>query len=63
MQVAIMGSGGIGGYLGARLAEAGEDVAFVARGAHLDALRAEGLQLESPLGNVTLRQVKATQAP
>ncbi|MBZ9921952.1 2-dehydropantoate 2-reductase [Mesorhizobium sp. BR1-1-7] len=63
MQVAIMGSGGIGGYFGARLAEAGEDVAFIARGAHLEALRTEGLHLESPLGNMTLRQVRATEAP
>jgi 2-dehydropantoate 2-reductase len=63
MRIAILGSGGVGGYLGARLAEAGEDVAFVARGANLEAMRREGLRLESPLGNVTLSQVAVTDTP
>ncbi|WP_244480430.1 2-dehydropantoate 2-reductase [Rhizobium sp. Root1220] len=58
-----MGSGAIGGYLGARLALAGHDVAFIARGAHLEAMRSHGLQLESPLGNVSLPRVTATEAP
>ena len=39
MRIAIMGAGGMGGYLGAKLAAAGEDVTFIARGAHLDAMR------------------------
>jgi 2-dehydropantoate 2-reductase len=63
MRIGIMGSGAIGGYLGARLARAGHDVTFVARGAHLAAMRSRGLQLESPLGNVSLPQVRATEAP
>jgi 2-dehydropantoate 2-reductase len=45
MKIAVMGAGGMGGWLGAKLAAAGGDVAFVARGAHLDAIRATGLRL------------------
>ena len=63
MRIGIMGSGAIGGYLGARLALAGQDVTFIARGAHLEAMRSHGLQLESPLGNVSLPQVRATETP
>ena len=63
MRIAIMGSGAIGGYLGARLALAGHDVTFIARGAHLEAMRSHGLQLESPLGNVGLTHVRATETP
>lgn len=55
MRIAIMGAGGVGGYFGARLAAAGEDVSFVARGRHLDAIRAEGLQIASAAGDVTVR--------
>jgi 2-dehydropantoate 2-reductase len=47
MRIVVMGSGGTGGYFGAKLARAGEDVTFVARGAHLAALRAEGLRIRS----------------
>jgi ketopantoate reductase len=47
MKIAIMGTGGVGGYFGARLAQGGADVAFVARGAHLAALQEEGLTVES----------------
>jgi 2-dehydropantoate 2-reductase len=61
VRIATMGSGGIGGYLGARLAQAGEDVAFIARGAHLEAMQAQGLQLESPLGNINLPKVDALE--
>ena len=50
MRVAVMGSGGVGGYVGARLAASGQDVTFVARGAHLAAMRDRGLRLESALG-------------
>ena len=42
MRMAIMGSGGLGGYYGGMLARAGEDVTFIARGAHLEAIRADG---------------------
>jgi 2-dehydropantoate 2-reductase len=54
MRIAIMGSGAVGGYYGARLSLAGHDVTFIARGAHLDAIRAHGLQVRSPaLGDFT----------
>jgi nucleoside-diphosphate-sugar epimerase len=55
MRIAVMGSGGIGGYLGARLAQAGEDVIFIARGSHLEAMQQKGLRVESPLGEILLR--------
>ena len=48
MRIAIMGSGGLGGYYGGMLARAGEDVTFIARGAHLDAILAEGLTVKLP---------------
>src|SRR5262245_47025628 len=60
MRIAIMGSGGVGGYFGGRLAAAGADVTFIARGAHLDALKTRGLRIHSPLGNVDLPVVRAT---
>jgi 2-dehydropantoate 2-reductase len=56
MRIVVMGSGGTGGYFGAKLARAGEDVTFVARGAHLAALRAEGLRIKSAVeGDWTMR--------
>ena len=58
-----MGSGGVGGYFGARLAQAGCDVAFIARGAHLATLRERGLLVDSKLGNVNLPKVRATDDP
>lgn len=63
MRIAIMGSGGVGGYFGARLAQGGCDVAFIARGAHLAALHEHGLVVESKLGNVSLAKVCATDDP
>ena len=48
MRIAIMGSGGLGGYFGARLAQGGADVHFIARGRHLAAMRSEGLRIEGP---------------
>ena len=63
MRIAVMGTGGVGGYFGARLAQAGHDVAFVARGRQLDALSAHGLRVESPLGDVTLPRVEVTSDP
>ena len=60
MRIAIVGSGGVGGYFGGRLAAAGADVAFLARGAHLEALRTNGLRIESPQGNVHLERLTAT---
>ena len=63
MRITIMGSGGVGGYFGARLAHAGCDVSFVARGRQLQALREQGLRVESPLGDLHLPQVRATDDP
>ncbi len=63
MKIAVMGSGGVGGYFGARLVQAGCDVAFVARGAHLAALRERGLKIESQLGDVHLPKVRVTEDP
>jgi 2-dehydropantoate 2-reductase len=57
MKITIMGPGGVGGYFGARLAAAGNDVTFVARGAHLEAMRKHGLRLESDIGNLRLNPV------
>ena len=56
MRIAIVGSGGVGGYFGGRLAAAGADVTFLARGAHLEAMRTRGLRIDSPKGNVHLPQ-------
>ena len=63
MRIAIMGSGGIGGYIGAKLAQASEDVTFIARGSHLAAMQAQGLCVESPLGEIKLHHVSATDKP
>jgi len=63
MKIAIIGAGGVGGYFGARLAQAGADVHFVARGAHLAALRRDGLRVESPLGDIHLPDVQVTDNP
>jgi 2-dehydropantoate 2-reductase len=57
LKIVIFGSGGVGGYFGARLAAAGNDVTFVARGAHLEAMRENGLRVTSPLGDVYLPKV------
>ena len=54
MRIAVIGAGGVGGYFGARLAAAGHEVAFVARGAHKDAIKANGLTVHSPLGDLHL---------
>jgi 2-dehydropantoate 2-reductase len=63
MRIAIIGAGGVGGYFGARLQQAGADVHFVARGAHLAAMRREGLTVESPLGGIHLPRVHVTDSP
>ena len=55
MRVAILGSGAVGGYFGAKLARSGQDVTFIARGAHLDAMRSRGLEIRSAkLGDFTV---------
>ena len=62
MKFAVFGAGGIGGYLGARLADAGHEVHLIARGAHLEALRRDGLVLESVAGDTTV-DLPATDDP
>ncbi len=54
MRFVIMGSGGIGGFFGARLANSGEDVWFIARGNHLSAMKNNGLRVNSTAGNITV---------
>jgi len=61
MRIAIIGAGGVGGYFGAKLAKAGEDVTFIARGAHLAAMREHGLRILSGNGDLTVDPVKATE--
>jgi 2-dehydropantoate 2-reductase len=61
--MAIFGTGGVGGYLGARLAEAGQEVVLIARGAHLEAIRRHGLRLESIAGDAEVRPALATDNP
>jgi 2-dehydropantoate 2-reductase len=63
MRIAAMAAGAVGGYFGGRLAAAGHDVNFVARGAQLEAIRSNGLKIESPLGNLQLDNVRATSDP
>jgi 2-dehydropantoate 2-reductase len=63
MRIAVMGSGGLGGYFGARLARGGQaDVHFIARGRHLDAMRSEGLRVEGP-EPLHIAEVKVTDDP
>jgi len=63
MKIAVMGSGGMGGYFGDRLAQAGRDVTFIARGQHLQAIRHNGLQVQSPAGSFVIKPAKATADP
>jgi 2-dehydropantoate 2-reductase len=63
MRIAIVGSGGVGGYFGGRLAATGAGVTFLARGAHLEALRTRGLRIDSPKGNAHLPHVNASDDP
>lgn len=63
MRIAVMGSGGVGGYFGARFALAGFEVRFVARGAHLAAIRENGLRVESALGDMHVASPQVTDDP
>jgi 2-dehydropantoate 2-reductase len=64
LKIAVVGAGGTGGFFGGCLARAGEDVTFIARGSHLEAIRASGLRVESASqGNFVLRPVQATDRP
>ena len=60
MRIVIFGTGGVGGYFGGRLAQAGEDVTFIARGEHLRAIKANGLKVDSPQGDFVIHPAKAT---
>ncbi len=63
MKLVIMGAGAVGGYFGARLAAAGDEVVFIARGAHKDTMQANGLTVHSPLGDIHLDRVEAKDDP
>ncbi|HKP55396.1 MAG TPA: 2-dehydropantoate 2-reductase [Polyangiales bacterium] len=63
MRIAIVGAGGVGGLVGGLLAHAGDEVAFVARGKQLEALRARGLRVESPRATFELSRVEAADDP
>ena len=64
MKIAMMGSGGVGGFFGGRLAQVGCDVSFIARGAHLAAMREHGLAIENePQGNIRIPKVRVTDDP
>ena len=60
MRIAIFGTGGVGGYFGGRLAQAGEDVTFIARGEHLRAIQTKGLKVDSLNGDFVIDPAKAT---
>jgi 2-dehydropantoate 2-reductase len=63
MRIAVVGAGGVGGGFGAALAKAGADVTFIARGAHLAAMRSQGLRIESPRGNTHVMPTQASDDP
>ena len=63
MRIAVFGAGGVGGYFGGRLAHAGNDVVFIARGSHLQAMREHGLRVKSLQGDFAVPTVQATDDP
>jgi len=64
MRIAVFGTGGVGGYCSGRLAQAGKDVTFIARGAHWQALqKTQGLRVDSVLGDFVLHPMQATDDP
>jgi 2-dehydropantoate 2-reductase len=60
MKITVFGTGGVGGYFGGRLAQAGEDVTFIARGNHLQVIKTTGLVVDSPEGNFRIHPARAT---
>jgi len=60
MRIVVFGTGGVGGYFGGRLARAGEEVTFIARGEHLRAIKANGLRVDSPNGDFVIDPARAT---
>jgi 2-dehydropantoate 2-reductase len=63
MKLAILGTGGVGGYFGALLARAGHEVTFIARGPHLLAIKKQGLSIKSPHGDFMIHPAKVTDSP
>ena len=63
MRIGVMAAGAVGGYFGGRLVAAGHDVVFFARGRNLEALRRDGLKIESVKGDLQLPKVNATDDP
>jgi 2-dehydropantoate 2-reductase len=63
MRIAVVGAGGVGGGFGAALAQAGADVSFIARGAHLAAMKNQGLKVQGPRGDIHLAPTQATDDP
>lgn len=63
MKIAVMGTGGVGGYFGARLAHADNEVSFIARGAHLEAIGRQGLRVRSPLGDMHVHPAVCSSDP
>ena len=63
MRIAVFGTGGVGGYFGGRLAQSGQDVTFIARGAHLEAIQANGLTVTSRKGDFSVNPAQATDDP
>ncbi len=63
MRIAIFGTGGVGGYFGGRLAQTGADVAFIARGEHLQTMRQHGLKIDSIKGDFVVHPIQATDDP
>lgn len=63
MHIVIFGAGGVGAYFGGRLAQAGEDVTFIARGPHLEALQTNGLRVQSVAGDFAVKPARATDDP
>ena len=63
MKIAIMGAGGLGGFLGGKLAQAGHDVWFIARGQQLAALKTSGLRLQGPDPEIVISHPNATEMP
>jgi 2-dehydropantoate 2-reductase len=63
MRILVYGAGGAGGFFGAQLARAGEEVIFLARGAHLQAIRRDGLRIDMPEGEIVIQPAQATDNP
>ena len=63
MKIAVYGAGAVGGYFGGRVAQSGEDVIFIARGKHLQAMKNDGLKIDSINGDFIVQPVQATENP